>query len=128
MLDPHANFAENSRVNAVSPAAQPIVTPESTGSLVLVNVATIMLAIALGWPATTLMWPYWVQSVVIGYFSRKRMLALSRFSTEGLTVNDRPVEPTPATQRYTANFFALHYGFFHAGYLVFLIARTSGLA
>lgn len=128
MLDPHAIFAENPRVNSTSPPGQAVVTPESTRSLLLVNVATIVLAVIFDWPVTTLMWPYWIQSVVIGYFSRKRILALSRFSTDGLTINDRPVEPTPATQRSVANFFALHYGFFHVGYLVFLLKLTKDLA
>jgi hypothetical protein len=99
----------------------------STFSLVLVNAATVAVALGLDWPAATLMWPYWTQSIIIGYFSRKRILALGRFSTVGFEINDRPVSPTPATQRSVANFFALHYGFFHFGYLVFLVQRFSQL-
>jgi hypothetical protein len=34
------------------------------------------------------------------------------------------VSPTPATQRSVANFFALHYGFFHFGYLMFLVNQS----
>lgn len=99
----------------------------STRSLVIVNAATLAVALGLDWPAATLMWPYWIQSIVIGYFSRKRILALGRFSTAGFTMNDRPVSPTPATQRSVANFFALHYGFFHFGYFVFLRQRFAQL-
>lgn len=74
----------------------------------------------------SLLWIYWCQSVVIGWFARKRMLALQRFSTEGLRINDEAVAPTPETQTKTANFFALHYGFFHVGYVVFLTTFTAG--
>lgn len=97
----------------------------SSFSLVLVNAATVAVALGLDWPAATLMWPYWIQSVIIGYFSRKRILALGRFSTAGFEINDQPVSPTPATQRSVANFFAMHYGFFHLGYLVFLAQRFA---
>lgn len=101
-----------------------MVSSQSTLSLVFVNVVTLAVALVLDWPLATLMWPYWIQSVVIGYYSRERILALGRFSTEGFTMNDRPVGPTPATQRSVANFFALHYGFFHFGYLAFLVKQV----
>jgi hypothetical protein len=103
-----------------------MVSTTSTRSLLAVNAATVAIAFALDWPVAMLLWPYWVQSVVIGYFSRKRILALGRFSTEGFTMNDRAVSPTPETQRSVANFFALHYGFFHIGYLVFLVGQYTG--
>jgi Family of unknown function (DUF6498) len=103
------------------------VTQESTRSLLAVNAATIVVAIALHWPVATLMWPYWIQSVVIGYFSRKRILSLGRFSTAGFRMNDHDVDPTPRTQRQVANFFALHYGFFHFGYLAFLWKLSADL-
>jgi hypothetical protein len=99
----------------------------STLSLVIVNAAAIAVALVLDWPVATLIWPYWIQSVVIGYFSRRRILALGRFSTAGFTMNDRAVDATPATQRSVANFFALHYGFFHFGYLMFLVRQYAQL-
>ena len=104
-----------------------MVSPQSTHSLVVVNVVTLAVALGLDWPVSTLMWPYWIQSVVIGYYSRKRILALGRFSTENFTMNDQPVSATPATQRSVANFFTLHYGFFHFGYLMFLIKQAPAL-
>jgi hypothetical protein len=101
-----------------------MVSSQSTLSLVVVNAATVAVAFGLDWPVQALMWPFWIQSVVIGYYSRRRILALGRFSTENFTMNDRPVSPTPATQRSVANFFALHYGFFHFGYLMFLVQQS----
>jgi len=102
-----------------------MVTPESTRNLVLSNVLTAVAALVLHWPLETMLWPYWIQSVIIGWYSRKRMLALTHFSTEGLTSYGQPVEATKEGARSTANFFALHYGFFHLAYLMFL---CQGLA
>ncbi len=76
-----------------------------------------------------LFWPYWIQSVITGAYARKRMLDLAQFSTEGFTSGNRPVPKNEHGKRSTANFFVLHYGGFHPGYLVFLLAehRVSGL-
>lgn len=95
----------------------------STRSLLFANVATLVAALALHWPAGWLLWPYWIQSVVIGWYARKRMLSLYRFSTEGFTSNDQPVPENAQGKRSTANFFTLHYGFFHLCYLGFLFAE-----
>jgi hypothetical protein len=89
--------------------------------LLLANAATLGAALLLHWPAGWLLWPYWLQSVVIGWYARRRMLGLERFGTDGFTSNGRRVpEDDPASKRSTANFFALHYGAFHLGYLAFL--------
>ncbi len=101
---------------------------ESTRTLVLTNVCAIALALIFQWPIGSLLWPYWAQSVIIGWFSRQRLLALGHYSTEGFTVNDQPVEPTYETQRSTANFFTLHYGFFHFIYAIFLTQLASNLS
>ena len=89
------------------------------------NIATIVAALVFDWGLGQLLWPYWIQSVIIGYYARYRILMLKDFCTEGFTVNDRPVDPTPETQRQTANFFAMHYGIFHLGYLGFLTSFTA---
>jgi hypothetical protein len=101
---------------------------ESTRTLVITNVSTIALALIFQWPIGSLLWPYWAQSVIIGWFSRRRMLALGHFSTDGFEVNGAPAEPTYETQRSTANFFTLHYGFFHFCYFIFLIGLASNLS
>jgi len=67
--------------------------------------------------------PFWLQSVIIGGYARKRMLALNSFSTEGFTSGDQPVPENEEGKRSTAGFFVLHYGFFHVGYLIFLCAE-----
>jgi hypothetical protein len=101
----------------------------SARTLILANGATLLAALVFHWEAAWLLWPYWIQSVVIGGYARKRMLNLAQFSTTGFTSNDEPVPENEAGKRSAASFFVLHYGFFHAGYLVFLLAqhRVTGL-
>jgi hypothetical protein len=94
--------------------------------LLLSNLLTIAWALFEEWRIVDVMLVYWVQSVVIGYFNYHRIMDLQKFSTENFTMNDRRPEPTPETRKSVARFFALHYGFFHAGYLGFILSRESG--
>ncbi len=90
------------------------------------NLVTIVLALYEGWDLTELMLIYWAQSVIIGYFNLRRILDLDQFSTENFQMNGvRPPE-TRQTKHKTAAFFALHYGGFHAAYLVFLLSEGQG--
>lgn len=90
----------------------------SVWMIVLTNAAALAVAWWQHWPLHLLLWPYWIQSVVIGWYSGRRILALERFSTEGTTGfaggSDEDVK------RRTVRFFAMHYGIFHLGYLFFL--------
>ncbi len=101
----------------------------SARNLILANIITLIAALVFQWEVAWLLWPYWIQSVIIGIYARKRMLDLAQFSTDGFTSNDQPVPENEQGKRSTANFFVLHYGGFHLGYLVFLLAehRVSGL-
>ena len=98
--------------------------PSSTAALVLTNVVTIALAWWLRWPLITLLWPYWLQSVIIGCFSFWRILKLGNFSLANTSGFDRG--SPQATKRSTAGFFAMHYGVFHLVYFIFLASATSG--
>jgi hypothetical protein len=82
------------------------------------NVLTLAIALKLRWPLLLLMIPYWVQSVVIGWYSARRILKLDRFSTEGTSgfEGDSPEE----VKLNTVKFFAMHYGLFHFVYLFFM--------
>jgi hypothetical protein len=98
----------------------------SVWSLVLVNGIALLVALAGGWSLIDLMTVFWVQSVIIGISYFFRMLNLKQFSTENFRINNRSVEPTRETKRQTAFFFLLHFGFFHIGYLVFILAENPG--
>ena len=101
--------------------------PESTRNLILANAATAVFAIVFRWPLDTLLWPFWFQSVVIGWYSYRRILALKQFSTDNFTINDSPVPENEESQRKVARFFALHFGFFHVFYFFVLSARVAAL-
>jgi Family of unknown function (DUF6498) len=96
-----------------------------TTGLLISNALTLVMALILKWPLALVLWPYWIQSIIIGWYARKRMLALKKFSTEGFTSNDEPVPENEKGKRSTASFFVIHYGFFHFAYLVFLLAMAK---
>lgn len=89
--------------------------------LLAVNAVALVVAHMQGWALAKLMLLYWGQSVIIGISYVARILALEQFSTENFRMNGRDVEPTPGVKVQVAAFFAFHYGFFHAGYLLFLM-------
>jgi len=90
------------------------------GWLVASNVLTIAIALWQRWPLGLLLWPFWLQSVIIGYYGGRRILGLRRFSVKGFRIGGRPADVSDRTRRSTATFFAIHYGFFHLIYAVFL--------
>jgi hypothetical protein len=94
--------------------------------LVLSNLLTIVLAVVQQWDVYVLMWIYWAQSVIIGYFNVHRILGLERFTTSGFMINNKPVKRNAEGKRQTALLFAMHYGIFHLGYMFYLIS-VSGL-
>lgn len=85
------------------------------------NILAIVWALVAGWNLGELMAIYWVQSVIIGFFHVFRMLLLRRFCTEGFTSNGERVPETSSGKISTAIFFAIHYGFFHFIYAIFLV-------
>ncbi|MFT3805691.1 DUF6498-containing protein [Arenimonas sp.] len=97
---------------------------DPTLALIGANALTLAFALALDWSAGMLLWPYFLQNLVIGWYATKRMGALRRFSTEGFTSNDQPVPENREGKRSTVNFFVLHFGLFHLFYLVFLCAMA----
>lgn len=94
-------------------------------ALLASNALTLLLALVFDWETGWLVWPYWIQSVVIGWYARKRMLALRDFTTEGFTSGGERVSEDEAGKRSTATFFSLHYGFFHAIYFIVLCVHHT---
>jgi hypothetical protein len=92
----------------------------STEVLILANVITMIFAVAQKWNVTDVMWVYWSQSIIIGFFTYRRIMDLRYFTTKGMKVNNVLVEPNEAAKRETAHFFLVHYGFFHLVYFLFL--------
>lgn len=91
-------------------------------SLFISNILVIFLAIIQKWDTATILWVYWMQSVIIGFFQFLRILSLKKFSTDNFTINNHSVLPTSNTKIFTSFFFAFHYGFFHFIYAIFLFS------
>jgi hypothetical protein len=92
--------------------------------LAATNGAVLGIALWQEWPLVVLLWPYWLQSLIIGWYSRRRILALQDFSLANTGGFD--AGSPEATRRKTAKSFGLHYGFFHLLYFIFLLAATFG--
>ena len=88
--------------------------------LVASNLVALAIAYGTGMGLRNLMLIYWIQSVIIGVCTVVRILSLASFSTDNFSMNDRPVEASAATKRQVAMFFVLHFGIFHAVYLMFV--------
>lgn len=94
--------------------------------LIFSNLFTVVIAVREGWSLPNLMLVYWFQSVIIGIFNFIRILQLREFSTDDFYINNKPVEATESTKKFTAFFFLIHYGLFHLFYLVFLMMFFDG--
>ena len=102
-------------------------TDLSFWALLVSNLVVIAWAVLEKWDIGEVLWIYWCQSVIIGLFWYIKMLSLKQFSTKDLKVNGLPVAPTRETKIRTANFFLLHFGFFHYIYLFFLPRLFEGI-
>lgn len=94
----------------------------STLTLIFSNLVVIFFAVIDNLSALDILWIYWFQSVIIGVFSFIKIITLKDFSTEGFRRGNKTVLPTKSTKISTAVFFLFHYGFFHLGYAIFLMA------
>jgi hypothetical protein len=96
--------------------------------LIASNLALIGIALHEHWELGSVMLAYWIQSVIIGFFTAVKILSLRQFSTKGVRVNGRPVSESTGTKIALAGFFAVHFGFFHFVYLLFVagIALSGG--
>lgn len=101
-----------------------LLTDPSLWLLVFSNLVTIFFAVKEGWDVSTILWIYWFQSVIIGFFNVVRILQLQEFSVEGVEINGHPAKPTQRTKNTIAFFFLVHYGLFHVVYCVFLLVGT----
>lgn len=122
-------YLERAR-NVVTPLradqdAPPARADGSIWLLAISNIVALVVAVYQGWNLIDLMLVYWAQSVIIGLSYFFRILNLDKFSTENFTINNRSVDPTPETRRFTAFFFLFHYGFFHLAYLAFIVVEAS---
>ncbi len=103
-------------------------------SLIAANIITIVLAIIQNWDVATVMFIYWVQSIIIGLFTVVSLLTAVNTTVNVDSDAGIPSKPLSAFQEKwgfplfkcgLAGFFAVHYGFFHYAYYFFIV--ESGL-
>ena len=93
----------------------------SSWMLIFANLAVIAWAVIQQWQAKELMFVYGCQSIVIGIFWFFKILMLDDFSTKGVKMNDRSIEPTLGAKVELAMFFLVHYGIFCSVHLLFVV-------
>lgn len=69
----------------------------------------------------TVVWIYWLQSIIIGFFNFIDLLTIKNYDSGNFEVNGRPL--TEKNKGCLPWFFAVHYGFFHVGYAIFLLIQ-----
>lgn len=100
-------------------------------SLILVNVVTIIIAVFENWDIATVLFVYWLQSIIIGLFTVVMLLtsgmksgdlphAGTASATPGAKIQD--VGSSWVARAGLAGFFCIHYGIFHYAYYDFIVA------
>jgi hypothetical protein len=69
---------------------------------------------------STIVWIYWLQSIIIGFFNFIDLLTISNYDASEFKMNNAPV--TAKNKGCVAWFFLFHYGMFHLVYCIFLLA------
>ncbi len=101
---------------------------KSTQSLIAVNLINIVMAVVFKWNVYDVMLVYWFQSVSIGIFTFFKLFTypieqIEREMDQGnvIEINDQAVKSPKAVKIMISGFFALHYGFFHLVYIIFIV-------
>ncbi|MBS3057489.1 MAG: hypothetical protein J4415_02565 [Candidatus Diapherotrites archaeon] len=94
----------------------------TTISLILANFITIIIAVWFSWNLLDLLWIYWWQNVIIGFFTFLKLSSL-KGSARGIPFYANGAnrgKKVKIGEISNAFFFALHYGLFHLVYASFL--------
>ena len=92
----------------------------STWIIISSNALGLFLAYNQKLGVLTIMWVYWIESIIIGLFNFVNILTLKDFSTENFEFNNQPVRNSNQKIQ-VAFFFLFHYGLFHIIYAGFLL-------
>lgn len=105
-------------------------TDPSLQALLAANIITIILAILENWDLATVLFVYWAQSIIIGFFAVIAILscnpaALAADMNRASMADGKKAIWSERSVRFylwvMAGFFTLHYGLFHWGYFAFIV-------
>lgn len=74
----------------------------------------------------TIVWIYWIQSVLIGLFNFLDLLTVKFPAPGSMTFNDKPINGSGAGKGCVSLFFLFHYQFFHLVYAIFIAVQVKG--
>lgn len=66
----------------------------------------------------TVVWIYWLQSVIIGFFNFVDLLTIKNYDAGDTKINGQPL--TEKSRGCLPWFFAMHFGIFHLVYMIFI--------
>ena len=71
----------------------------------------------------TVLWIYWIQSVIIGFFNFIDLLTIKNYNPGDAKLNGQPI--TEKNKGCLPWFFLFHYGLFHFVYGIFLLVKFN---
>ena len=71
----------------------------------------------------TVIWIYWIQSVIIGFFNFIDLLTIKNYDPGNAKLNGQPI--SEKNKGCLPWFFMMHYGLFHFVYGIFLLIKFS---
>jgi len=89
----------------------------SATALVLANLVPLAGVVFLDWDVFVIVFLFWLENVVVGFFNLLRMLWV-----------ERGAEPFPLAKLFVMPFFLVHYGMFTAIHGVFVLVLFGGMA
>ena len=90
--------------------------------LVLMNSYLIYYYLQQPGEFNTIIWIYWMQSVLIGLFNFVDLMTIKNPDETSMKMNNQPV--TKSNMGCAAWFFLFHFGFFHFVYAIFLLVSN----
>ena len=91
--------------------------------LILINSYLIYYYLQNPGEFNTIVWIYWLQSVLIGFFTFIELLQVKDPDAGSMTLNHQPISKN--NMGCAAFFFLFHFGFFHLVYAIFLMVSFS---
>jgi len=92
--------------------------------LISSNVLALILALVQGWNFATMLWLYWMQSIIIGAFTFLKLCTYK--NTVMKSIDETPpglgsIVGERVLSFFLGIFFLVHYGIFHVAYFFFLV-------
>ena len=73
----------------------------------------------------TIVWIYWIQSVLIGLFNFLDLLTVKHPDPASMTINDKPMDGSLQSKGCISFFFLFHYQVFHLVYAIFILVQVG---